>query len=170
MQPTPSMQPPLPALHPTDADALAEIEQTLQVVGALAPDDALINHIVDRPVLGSQNLQSKISVFVNDGRVVALQLRQLGLTQIPDTIWQLEELRSLNLAENRIEFVADDIGRLSHLTMLDLGHNQISMLPDTLGALRSMRDYLYLHHNRLIMLPGSIGRLFARSCQSPRYR
>jgi len=78
-----------------------------------------------------------------------LDLRGQNLTAVPEWVWSLRGLETLNLSENNITSVPDEIARFSRLRMLDLGHNDLSELPDGLGELVNLSDYLYLSDNRL---------------------
>jgi AraC-like DNA-binding protein len=42
------------------------------------------------------------------------------LTSVPDWLWQLSDLETLDLSENRLTSVPDQVGQLQHLSMLDL--------------------------------------------------
>jgi len=68
---------------------------------------------------------------------------------VPDWLWTLRNLETLNLSENGLRHIPDAIGNLRRLRMLDLGHNQLSGLPEGLGELVGLSDFLYLSHNRL---------------------
>jgi hypothetical protein len=81
------------------------------------------------------------------------------LTSLPDWLWQLTELRFLNLGENQIREISNDIARLVNLHTLDLGHNALTSLPESMGDLPNLTRYLYLSNNRLSTVPGSLGRL-----------
>ena len=87
----------------TDADALDQLDAELHDAGALDDDKSVRHFLVDRPLIGSQSFDRNISLFIESSRVVALQLRQLSLGDIPDAIWRLEKLRTLNLAGNQIQ-------------------------------------------------------------------
>jgi hypothetical protein len=88
-----------------------------------------------------------------------LDLRGQGLTAVPDWVWSLRGLQTLNLSENRITSVSDELAQLGTLRMLDLGHNELTALPEGLGELVGLSDYLYLSNNRLTNFPAFLGRL-----------
>ena len=53
------------------------------------------------------------------------------LTEFPDAVLQLTNLKILNLHGNEITEIPEAIGQLSNLTLLYLGHNQITKIPKT---------------------------------------
>lgn len=104
------------------------------------------------------------------------------LTQLPEEIEYLENLKELNLAYNnfkgplpmelckfyhlskllyyfnQITVLPPEIGLLSKLTHLDFYGNQITNLPPEIGNLVTLK-ILYIPHNKLTYLPVEIGQL-----------
>ena len=88
----------------------------------------------------------------------ALNLSDLGLQVLPESICRLAHLRFLYANNNRLTQLPESIGQLAHLQELTLVGNQMKQLPMSIGQCTRLRK-LYLDHNRLMRLPESIGRL-----------
>lgn len=96
-----------------------------------------------------------------------LDLRSMKLTELPESIGQLNQLQELDLGRdylknesenNRLTTLPDSLGQLTQLTSLDLSNNQLTTLPDSLGQLTQLTE-LVLSHNQLTALPDSLGQL-----------
>jgi hypothetical protein len=88
----------------------------------------------------------------------ALDLSNLGLAELPDTLFDLSQLRKLELHGNRLSALPDAIGRLTRLERLNLPGNQLRALPETIGRLTRL-TFLGLSRNQLRVLPESLGLL-----------
>src|SRR4028118_1813023 len=55
------------------------------------------------------------------------------LTEFPDAVLQLTNLKILSLVNNQITSIPDAIGQLSNLTQLYLYNNQITSIPEAIG-------------------------------------
>jgi Leucine-rich repeat (LRR) protein len=75
-------------------------------------------------------------IKIVDGKIAVISLAGLKLTQIPNEIFQMRFLKSLNLSNNQIEEVSDEIGNLINIKRLNLGYNKLSKLPKTIGVNR----------------------------------
>jgi small GTP-binding protein len=64
------------------------------------------------------------------------------LTQIPDELFALEQLRTLNLSGNRLATVPQAITRLRNLTHLDLSNNELLEIPQPVFELNSLEGLL----------------------------
>jgi internalin A len=73
-----------------------------------------------------------------EAREEMLDLRRLGLRQIPEEVGSLTWLLGLWVVDNPISEIPDFIDRLSELTTLHLELNQISVLPATLSQLTKL--------------------------------
>lgn len=80
------------------------------------------------------------------------------LTEIPDAIFEMPQLTSLDLYYNRLASLPDSITRLQNLTVLGLSHNQLISLPDSIMGLHQLTS-LGLTGNQLTSLPESIAQL-----------
>ncbi len=88
-----------------------------------------------------------------------LSLRQNQITSIPEAIAQLFNLTQLDLSRNhQITAIPEAIGQLSNLTELDLDFNQITAIPEAIGQLSNLTE-LNLHSNRITFIPESIFKL-----------
>ncbi|WP_374263571.1 COR domain-containing protein [Zoogloea sp.] len=88
----------------------------------------------------------------------ALDLSNLGLTDIPAAVFTLRSLRHLDLSVNPLGRLPEAIGELGLLEELDLGGNGLTSLPDAIGQLSRLRQ-LDVSLNQLVALPDAIGRL-----------
>lgn len=100
-------------------------------------------------------------------RATELDLRDMKLTELPESIGQLKQLRKLDLGRyysknesenNQLTALPDSIGQLTQLTSLNLSGNQLTALPDSLGQLTQLTS-LDLSSNQLTTLPDSLGQL-----------
>jgi Leucine rich repeat len=88
----------------------------------------------------------------------ALNLSDLGLEVLPESVCRLAHLRFLHLDNNRLTQLPEKIGRLARLKRLHLNSNQLARLPESIGRLAHLEE-LYLHRNLLTQLPESIRQL-----------
>ncbi|MEG3841785.1 COR domain-containing protein, partial [Microcoleus sp. herbarium14] len=80
------------------------------------------------------------------------------LTEFPDVVLQLTNLKILNLSNNQITVIPDEIGQLSNLRELNLNQNQITVIPEAIGQLFNLTE-LYLGNNQITSIPDAIGQL-----------
>ena len=91
-------------------------------------------------------------------KAIALRLSGLRLTELPASIWDLAELRALDVSRNRLTVLPDKIGHLARLEGLDVSHNYLTAVPSAVDQLTQLRE-LYAHTNHLDKLPESLRRL-----------
>ena len=87
-----------------------------------------------------------------------LYLNSSGLTEIPEEIVELINLRILNSSNNLLTYLPEEIENLTNLQFLNLSHNNLTELPKEIGNLIKLK-YLYLNHNKLVSIPKEIGHL-----------
>ncbi|PSB53575.1 hypothetical protein C7B67_02475 [filamentous cyanobacterium Phorm 6] len=80
------------------------------------------------------------------------------LTQFPDSVLQLTNLKILFLANNQITEIPEAIGQLSNLTQLVLGDNQITKISEALAQLSNLTQ-LHLSDNQITKIPEALGKL-----------
>ena len=87
-------------------------------------------------------------VTIENGRVVQLNLEELGLTgAVPAEIGRLSALTYLNFSINQLTSVPAEIGQLAALEQLYLSENQVTSLPAEMGQLTSL-EWLSLSENQ----------------------
>ncbi len=87
-----------------------------------------------------------------------LDLSQLDLQSLPDSIWQLSQLQVLHLSNTSLQRLPDTIGQLSQLQVLLLVGTPLQQIPDSIGQLCQLQA-LHLSHTQLQQLPEAIGQL-----------
>ena len=87
-----------------------------------------------------------------------LNLSELELTTVPESIGQLTNLRALYLNGNQLISVPQELGQLANLTMLSLSQNQLTSVPQELGQLINLTA-LSLSQNQLTSVPQELGQL-----------
>ncbi|MET0646464.1 MAG: COR domain-containing protein [Pyrinomonadaceae bacterium] len=87
-----------------------------------------------------------------------LSLSNLRLTEVPEEIGRLKNLRRLFLNQNRLEELPELLTRLTQLDGLELDNNLLAVLPESIARLANLTE-LSLTGNQLAELPEAIGRL-----------
>ena len=87
-----------------------------------------------------------------------LNLSYKSLTELPESIWRLSNLKILYLDNNNLTELPESIGSLSNLKELYLYYNNLTSLPESIGKLSKLQ-VLYLQYNNLTILPESIATL-----------
>lgn len=87
-----------------------------------------------------------------------LWLTCMGLTELPEAIGQLSQLRELSLSANQLRELPEAIAQLTELQTLYLDNNHLREFAEAIGQLRKLRE-LYLHANQLTELPEAVGQL-----------
>ncbi|CAM9866504.1 unnamed protein product [Ascophyllum nodosum] len=73
------------------------------------------------------------------GATGVLALQEHGLKEVPEELFQLVNLRTLNLASNSLKILPTAIGKLTKLKTMRLDSNKLEALPD-LSALSALTD------------------------------
>lgn len=79
-------------------------------------------------------------------------------SQIPEALFSLEDLKSMNLSDNFFTEIPESVYGLCRLSTLIVQRNALLRLPDNLFQLRHL-DHLELSENYLESLPASVGSL-----------
>lgn len=99
-----------------------------------------------------------VGFFVENGHITKLNLIDLKLTELPDSMGDLKELRILDLRCNLLKKLPESFQNLSNLREFYLGANQFTSLPEWFDNLRNLR-ILSLINIKLHSIPESIGGL-----------
>ena len=97
-------------------------------------------------------------LFNYDKHVIGLRLRNSNIEQVPEGVYNLKELKILDLSFNKLKEISKSIGKLNDLEILYLNYNLLTKLPTSLGNLRSLKE-LHLNNNQLTTIPNSLGNL-----------
>src|SRR6476661_5385478 len=81
------------------------------------------------------------------------------LTEFPDAVLQLTNLKILNVSHNQITSIPEEIGQLSNLTDIYLSNNQIASIPDAIGQLSNLTR-LDLRGNQITSIPEALAQLW----------
>ena len=100
------------------------------------------------------NLKILIGILNSD----IAHLTSKGITVIPNEIYKLKKLKSLNLDSNKIKKIPESIGKLHKLEKLSLSNNQIKQIPSSITKILNL-GYLDLSNNNLESLPDNIDKL-----------
>ncbi len=87
-----------------------------------------------------------------------LSLRNMKLTELPESLGQLTQLKDLDLCDNQLTALPESLEQLTQLQDLDISDNQLTAVPKSLGQLTQLQD-LSLYNNHLTTLPSSFGNL-----------
>ena len=97
-------------------------------------------------------------VFLENRKVIALNLSEFELLNFPRSIVKFSSLRELDLNTTYIAEIPEDIHKLRKLRKLYLDTCEIAKLPDSICDLASL-EVLHLDTNALRELPQDIGNL-----------
>ncbi len=94
------------------------------------------------------------------GNAKELDLNNLQLETVPESIGQLTALKRLYLHNNRLTSVPESIGQLTELLVLSLFSNQLTNVPESIGGLAALQ-VLWMNDNLLTSVPERLGVLTA---------
>jgi hypothetical protein len=97
---------------------------------------------------GAKELDLSVGYFNN----------KLKLRELPESLGQLTQLKTLNLSSNQLTALPASLGQLTQLQRLSLSHNALTALPELLGQLTQLQR-LVVTNNALTALPESVGQL-----------
>ena len=100
---------------------------------------------------------SELENAVKDS-VYSLDLRREKLYAIPAIVFELPNLRQLNLSKNKLELLGDSITLLKKLNRLDLSHNKFKAIPYAIFRLENL-THLSLGMNQIERIPDEIAYL-----------
>lgn len=104
-----------------------------------------------------QEAEQRIEAALQEG-ATELDLSGLGLTELPEEIASLTQLRSLYLSHNQLTELPEAIASLTQLQSLRLSDNQLTELPEAIASLTQLQE-LNLRSNQLTELPEAIASL-----------
>ena len=106
--------------------------------------------------------RNKIYKSLNEVRrhdsVYHLKLNYKRLKQIPPKVFEMHNLRILDLGRNFIDSIPPEIGTLTKLETLDLRRNRIRVVPPEIGRLTRLKK-LNLSRNPILDLPDEMAGL-----------
>lgn len=100
------------------------------------------------------NLKVLIGILNSD----IIHLHSKGITIVPNEIYKLKKLKSLNLDSNKIKKLPENIGKLQKLEKLSLANNQLKQISSSIVKILNL-SYLDLSNNDLESLPENIDKL-----------
>ncbi len=114
--------------------------------------------------MGIDKVNGAVEVYVLNKIVEAqkesesLNLSFCNLVSLPETLFQLTHLKTLNLQRNYQTFLPERINQFTNLQELNLELNNLETLPPEIGQLGNLRK-LDIKNNQLEALPPEIGQL-----------
>ncbi|MEI7526824.1 MAG: WG repeat-containing protein, partial [Mariniphaga sp.] len=94
-----------------------------------------------------------------NNKTTALRLKEKGLHEIPEKVFEYKQLKILLLSQNLLNRVPPEISSLSNnLFFLDISFNNIGELDREIGTLKNLTT-LNIEGNQLISIPDEIGNL-----------
>ncbi len=92
------------------------------------------------------------------GRLIAINLENLNLSKLPESIGVLTTLEKLELSNNNLTSLPDGFGGLKPLKYLHISNNKLTSLPNSIYNLDRLREF-DLSNNKLKFLPENFGQL-----------
>ena len=83
---------------------------------------------------------------------------QMGLSELPESIYHLHALKNLNLSNNNLERLSDKLRQLSQLQNVNLSHNRLNQLPENIYQLSKLQN-LDVSFNAITEIPNNLDRL-----------
>ena len=106
------------------------------------------------------------SVAIAKNHIIALNMRNSKLKEIPNSINLLLKLKYLNLSYNKLESVPSSIKYLHRLTFLNLANNKIKYVPIAFRSLNRLK-WMDLSFNSFGEVPDFIKKIAKRRFSSP---
>ncbi|MHA3736561.1 dermonecrotic toxin domain-containing protein [Pseudomonas sp. Eth.TT006] len=131
------------------------------VTGDLPALNADFSHVSLMYLSSSHGHTGNVTRFLQSfAKLRALTLREFRLTELPPSLFQMSELRALNLSECEITLTPDAVLELAQMTKLEhlsLSNNPLTLTPDVsqMAGLKTLR----LDNTEITELPVGLGQL-----------
>lgn len=137
-----------------DLEVLEKLEQILKI------SIEKVNQIwwEETTKWGEKSLKNYAGYVIENGHIVELSLFGFRLSNLPEEIGELTQLKKLNLSHNNLNSLTASFTNLTSLQIIDLSWNQFQILPEFIGDLISLIK-IDLQYNKLTSLPDSMGKL-----------
>lgn len=106
---------------------------------------------------GYLKAHERIQAVVSGG-MAWLDLSELRLTEIPESMMQLLQLEALDLSDNQLTTLPEWLGHIVNLKDLNVAHNHLTILPDSIRNFEYL-ETLDLANNYLTTLPEALSEL-----------
>ena len=107
----------------------------------------------DSEALSPGQIAEQLIAEARSNGALVLRLADLGLTDLPPSLFDLQDLTFLDIAGNQLTALPDNLAHLGNLEALYAERNQIRALPKGIFALEKL-EALGLWNNNLSILPG----------------
>ena len=119
----------------------------------------LFNWVVTFTPTGSNGIDQQLSQLPDNigqlSELKSLFIEKHDLTELPDSFTMLANLKHLYISNNWLTSLPEEFGDLTNLETLDLGYNQLVSIPESIGDLENI-VYLFLFNNQLSSVPETI--------------
>lgn len=132
------------------------VKRTLRAVNA--PTAKMMMTKRFRNKVNNEVMKEAARYGITNLNATKVSLPNRGLTRIPDFIFYMKNLQSLDLSGNRNLSLPASIGQLKNLQELDLCNTRLTSLPTTIGRLRNLKRF-HICTNYITRLPSAIGEL-----------
>ena len=129
------------------------------LLGLLREETSMANTILVERGLRLDEIRVLVALESKDIEIdvskTEINLSRANLTEVPEQLRKVKQLRKLDLSHNRLTILPEFLGQLTHLEYLDVSDNNLTTLPDSLLSLRSL-EALFLHGNDALEIPSEI--------------
>jgi len=104
------------------------------------------------------NIQRLLKIARENGDEDIDFLKGRELRRLPSSLWELRDLKRLDLSQNKLSSIPDAITKLSSLEWLNLSNNQLEQIPDCIYKLSNLQ-ILLIAGNKIGFISDSIFKL-----------
>ncbi|MFW9864725.1 MAG: leucine-rich repeat domain-containing protein [Candidatus Thorarchaeota archaeon] len=98
--------------------------------------------------------ENTFGIIIKNNHVKHIDLHSKGLEEIPSSIWELKQLKTLDLSSNRFKSLPEIPKWHDSLQELNLSHNlYLQELPKTIDSLKALKKLNLSHRKSLSRLP-----------------
>lgn len=116
------------------------------------PHSIELSDSIDEAALAEAEQRIKRAATIKANTV---DLSNLGLTQLPDSLFKLSYIKTLIISKNKLTFLPESLGQLTELESIYAFSNHLVSLPESIGQLKQL-EILCISDNELTDLPESL--------------
>ena len=136
--------------------SIAPTESDFGFLSALSSENNIDIQLITEKVVWVNYFPESDDIIIQ--RIESLELDNLDISIIPNSIEKLDSLKLLSISNNQLSQLPYEIASLGELTFLDVSYNQLTELPSTINSLSNLEE-LRINNNNLTRLRSQIGDL-----------